>query len=81
MIIDFHTHIFPTYLQEHREELFPRDRTLATLYSSPKARMASAEELVATMDGASIDISVALGIGWNDLDLCRRANDYIIEAV
>ena len=81
MIIDFHTHIFPPYLREHREELLPRDQTLATLYSSPKARMASAEELVSTMDGAGIDVSVALGIGWNDLELCRQANDYVIEAV
>ena len=81
MIIDFHTHIFPPYLQAHREELLPRDHTLATLYSSPTARMASAEELVATMDGAAIDVSVALGIGWNDLELCRMANDYVIEAV
>lgn len=81
MIIDFHTHIFPPYVREHREELFPRDKTLATLYSSPTAQMASAEELVATMDGASIDVSVALGIGWNDIELCRMANDYVIEAV
>jgi predicted TIM-barrel fold metal-dependent hydrolase len=81
LIIDFHTHIFPPYLREHREELLSRDQTLATLYSSPKARMASAEELVSTMDGAGIDVSVALGIGWNDLELCRMANDYVIESV
>jgi hypothetical protein len=81
MIIDFHSHIFPPYLREHRDELLPRDHTLATLYSNPNARMASAEELVATMDGAGIDVSVALGIGWNDLELCRKANDYLIEAV
>jgi len=81
MIIDFHTHIFPPYLQEHREELLSRDDTLAALYASPTSRMATAEELVSTMDGAGIDVSVALGIGWNDLELCRRANDYVIEAV
>ena len=81
MIIDFHTHIFPPYLREHREELLTRDHTLATLYSNSAARMASAGELVATMDGAGIDVSVALGIGWNDLELCRMGNDYVIDAV
>ena len=81
MIIDFHTHMFPPDLRDRREELLPRDHTLATLYTSPSARMATAEELVATMDGAGIDVSVALGIGWNDIDLCRQANDYVIEAV
>ena len=81
MIIDFHTHIFPPYVRDHREELLSRDQTLRTLYSSPTSRMASAEEIVATMDGTSIDVSVALGIGWNDLEICRQANDYVIEAV
>jgi predicted TIM-barrel fold metal-dependent hydrolase len=81
MIIDFHTHIFPPYIRNHREELLPMDQTMSTLYASPTAQMASAEELVATMDGASIDLSVAVGIGWNDQELCRIANDYVIEAV
>ena len=43
--------------------------------------MASAEELVSTMDGAGIDVSVMQGIGWNDIGLARHANDYAIEAV
>ena len=81
MIIDFHTHIFPPSISDNKHALFDRDETLAIMYSDPKSRMASAEELVATMDGASIDISVALGIGWNDIDLCRTANDYIIASV
>ena len=81
VIIDFHTHVFPPYIRNNREDLVRRDATLATLYSSSAAWMASAEELVSTMDGASIDISVALGIGWNDLELCRIANDYVIDAV
>ncbi|MBI2856519.1 MAG: amidohydrolase [Chloroflexi bacterium] len=81
MIIDFHTHAFPPEIRDRRAELLPRDATLATLYASPSAKMASAEELVATMDGSGIDISVILGIGWNDLELCRLANDYVIESV
>ena len=81
MIIDFHTHVFPPEVRTHRSALLYRDATLSTLYSSPLARMASAEELVATMDGSGIDISVILGIGWDDLELGRICNDYIIESV
>ena len=81
MIIDFHTHVFPPEIRNRREGLLPRDATLATLYASPAARMASTEELVATMDGSGIDISVIMGIGWNDPELCRIANDYTIESV
>ena len=81
MVIDFHTHVFPTDLRERRDDLLAGDLTLSTLYSNPTARMASAEELVSTMDGAGIDVSVMQGIGWNDVGLARHANDYAIEAV
>ena len=81
MVIDFHTHVFPTDLRERRDDLLAGDLTLSTLYSNPAARMASAEELVSTMDGAGIDVSVMQGIGWNDVGLARHANDYAIEAV
>ena len=81
MVIDFHTHTFPPDLRERRDDLLAGDLTLSTLYSNPDARMASAEELVSTMDGAGIDVSVMQGIGWNDVGLARHANDYAIEAV
>ena len=81
MVIDFHTHVFPTDLRERRDDLLAGDLTLSTLYSNPAARMASAEELVSTMDGAGIDVSVMQGIGWSDVGLARHANDYAIEAV
>ena len=81
MVIDFHTHTFPPDLRERRDDLLAGDLTLSTLYSNPDARMASAEELVSTMDGAGIDVSVMQGIGWNDVGLARHANDYAIESV
>ena len=81
MIIDFHTHVFPPEVRDRREELLKFDLTLETLYSNPDARMASAEELVATMAGAGVELSVIQGIGWNDIALARDVNDYIIESV
>jgi len=53
---------------------------LADLYSNPKARMASAEELVSTMDSCGIDVAVVLGIGWTDMEMCYLANQYIIDS-
>ena len=80
MIIDFHTHIFPPQMRDNRDRYTGRDRTLAALYANPKARMASAEDLVAVMAEDGVDVSVAMGIGWSDYDTAREANDYIIEA-
>lgn len=81
MIIDFHTHIFPPQMRENRDRYTVRDRTFAALYSDPRARMATAEDLIAMMDEDGVDVSVAMGIGWSDYDTAREANDYIIEAM
>ena len=80
MIIDFHTHIFPPQMRESRELYIRRDRTFSALYSNPKARLASAEDLIEVMDKDGVDVAVAMGIGWSDYDTAREANDYIIDA-
>ena len=81
MIIDFHTHIFPSHIRESREEYIKRDACFSLLYSDPRARMITAEELIASMDKAEIDRSVVLNIGWLSHNLCRETNDYILEAI
>jgi predicted TIM-barrel fold metal-dependent hydrolase len=64
-----------------RERLFSRDEFFRELYESPKARIASAEQLVAELDRAGFDVAVACGWGWTDHALCVEQNDYLIEAV
>jgi hypothetical protein len=81
VIIDAHTHIFPPRFRQRREELLRRDATFGDLYASPRAVLASAEDLVAAMDAAGVDVAVAVGIGWTDQELAREANDYLLEAV
>jgi len=61
MIIDFHTHIFPQEVRENREEYLTRDRTFAEMYANPKAKIATAEELLQSRDEHGVDVSVALG--------------------
>ena len=81
MIIDFHTHIFPDWLRDQRSRYIQRDATFRELYASPKAKMATAEELVQAMDEDGVDMSVVMGIGWTDHGLAREANDYVTESV
>ena len=81
VIIDFHTHIFPPWLKEDREEYIKRDACFSMLYSQPKATLATAEELLAAMDEAEIDLSVVLNIGWVNHELCVKTNDYILDSV
>lgn len=80
MIIDFHTHIFPPAVRERRDEYLSRDPTFAEMYASPKAKIATAEDLLASMDEADVDVSVALGFAWREHELCVQHNDYLLEA-
>jgi predicted TIM-barrel fold metal-dependent hydrolase len=81
VVIDFHTHIFPPWVKEQREEYVKRDSCFSLLYSEPKAKLVTAEELIASMDEAEVGLSVALNIGWVSHGLCVETNDYILDSV
>ncbi len=81
MIIDFHTHVFSPRLKKNRRKYIDSDPGFAVLYSRKDARLATAEELIASMDKAGIDISVIVNIGWTTHELCVETNDYILESV
>jgi len=81
VIIDFHTHVFSPEIKKNRSKYIERDPCFAILYSDPKAKIATAEELIAGMDEAGVDISVILNIGWATHELCVETNDYIIDSV
>ena len=80
MIIDFHAHIFPDSVRDDRTTYLERDATFSHLYSDPKARLSSAEELVEKMDRDGIDVAVTLGMGWQVHDFAVKANNYILES-
>lgn len=82
MRVDALTHILPRYFADHRDDVVRADATFAELFgSNPSARIGSAEELIASMDAAEIDVSVVAGFGWTDLEVARRSNDYLLESV
>ena len=81
MIIDFHTHVFPPRIKKNRSRYIDSDPCFAILYSKKDARLATAEELIASMDKAEVDISVILNIGWITHELCVETNDYILESI
>lgn len=81
MIIDFHTHVFPPQIKANRSRYINSDPCFAILYSSPKAKLVTADELISSMDKNEVDISVILNIGWTTHDLCLETNDYILESI
>jgi len=81
VIVDFHTHLFSPQVKKNRDEYIEADPCFALLYSDPKAKLVTAEELIASMDEAGVDVSVILNIGWTRHEMCVESNDYILEVV
>ncbi len=81
MIIDFHTHVFPPQMKKNRDKYINSDPCFAILYSEKNAKLATADELIDSMDKAGIDISVIVNIGWTTHELCIETNDYILESI
>jgi predicted TIM-barrel fold metal-dependent hydrolase len=80
VIIDCHTHIFPDEVRKDREAFCERDPGFATIYKEAKARLASAEELISSMDAAGVEKSVICGFSWSEPGLCALHNQYLLES-
>jgi hypothetical protein len=81
MVIDFHTHIFPSAFREKREIFFPQEPAFEALYRSATSRIASREEILQHMEEQGIQRSVIFGFPWEKEEHFRRHNDYILESV
>jgi len=81
MIIDFHTHALPPQVKNHRSRYVEKDPAFAEIYAREKIAIATAEDLIASMDREGIDKSVVVNYGWSTHELCVETNDYILEAI
>lgn len=80
MIVDIHTHIFPPALIAARGRLAASEPGFAELYADPKAKMATAEDLLDAMADAGVDVSVACGFWWRDPALAAEHAAYLVDA-
>ncbi|HLG72691.1 MAG TPA: amidohydrolase family protein [Chloroflexota bacterium] len=76
MIVDAHVHLFPPRVVTDRESYLERDAWFRQLYAAPKARIASAEDLLRSMDEAGVDRSVVAAFPWRDQTLCEQHNGH-----
>ncbi len=79
-IIDAHTHVFPPELIARRADLLERDGWFGALYANPRARMATVEELLASMDRAGVARAVTFGFAFADQGLCEACNAWVLDA-
>ena len=81
MIIDAHTHLFPPDICARREDYCARDPWFNELYGNPKAKMATAEQLIASMEAAGVDCSIAFPFGWSDPGIIEECNSYLLDVM
>lgn len=58
-----------------------RDIAFAQIYSGEKVKIATAEDLIESMDRDGVDVSVIVNYGWSTHELCVETNDYILESL
>ena len=80
MIIDFHTHIFPDPVRNNRADYCKDEPAFRLLYEPENSKMAGVEDLIACMDEGGVDMAVTFGFPWENPELAREHNDYIVEA-
>jgi predicted TIM-barrel fold metal-dependent hydrolase len=80
VIVDAHAHVFPPDFIKRRTALTERDSTFAEIYGDPRARMATADEVLVSMETAGVDVTVIAGFSWLDPGLCREHNEYILDS-
>jgi len=81
MIIDTHVHVYPPRIRDNWQEIAENEEHFSTLASGKVHKWATYEEVIEQMDQDGIDQSWIFGFAFNDMDLCRECNDYVIEAV
>ena len=79
MIVDAHVHLFPPGCSQDRPGYCARDEWFRELYAPPRARLASADELLRSMDAAGVDRSVVAAFPWRDEVMCEEHNRHYRE--
>jgi uncharacterized protein len=77
MVMDCHIHLLPREVRQDRSRFFERDSAFASIYSLPKARLASEAQIMQYLDDSGIDRAVVFGFPWEDPELVKQNNDEI----
>jgi len=80
MIVDVHAHVFPPAVRDRRAALLADEPAFAAIYDNPDAAMASAGDVLASMEAAGVDRTVIVNFAWRGEVLLDETNEYILDA-
>lgn len=79
-LTDAHTHLFSPGQVAARDALCGRDPTFAELYADPKAKLATADDLLTALDQAGIERAVVVGFAFANQRDIEEQNEYLLAA-
>ena len=80
-MIDFHVHVYPPEIIKNAEKISSREPYFNALTHNKVHRWATVNDLLSAMKENGVERSVIFGFAFQDLELCRICNDYVISAV
>lgn len=80
MLIDSHVHVFSQAFTQKRNNLIKEDLTFKDMYSNAKSSMSTTDILLHSMDVNNIDYSVIVSIGWENYNIAKESNNYLIKS-
>ena len=81
MRIDSHVHITPPEIAANWQKYAEKEPYFALLSNAKHNKFAAAEDVCEMLEKDGFDKAVVFGFAFNDMGLCRYANDYVIENV
>jgi predicted TIM-barrel fold metal-dependent hydrolase len=79
MLIDVHIHLSSPYILASRATAFSGEPSIEPIYSDPKARLASSEEVLSSLKEGGVDKALVMGFSFWKEDNARRYNDWLLE--
>jgi hypothetical protein len=80
MIVDAHAHVFPPAVRDRRAALLADEPAFSAIYATPGAAMATADDVLASMDDAGVDRTIVANFAWHAESLIDETNAYILDA-
>ena len=80
MLIDSHVHVFPKSFEESRNHLIKKDSTFREMYTNTKSTLSTSENLLHSMDVNNIDFSIITSKGWENYEIAKEANNYLLNS-
>jgi predicted TIM-barrel fold metal-dependent hydrolase len=79
MRIDVHVHLSSPEILSDRDKAFYGEPSVWPLYKDPRARIASVDDLLLSMEKYKVDKALVMGFAFMDEDKIRRYNDWLLE--